>query len=70
MSGISSKSDITELSGRGVGMGAVAEACRNLGGSIDVVSKAGSGTTVCFRFPTGEVVYEGHSALLAANEAA
>jgi len=70
LSGVSSKTDVSEVSGRGVGMGAVAEACQDLGGTIEVTSQAGSGTTMCFKFPVGEVVYEGHSALLAASEAA
>ncbi|HEY3499243.1 MAG TPA: ATP-binding protein [Polyangiaceae bacterium] len=49
--GVTSRTEATEFSGRGVGMSAVQEACRNLGGSIEVVSAAGRGTSVCLRFP-------------------
>lgn len=70
LSGVSSKSDVSEVSGRGVGMAAIAEACEALGGTIDVSSRAGSGTTIRFTFPADEAVYEGHSAVLASCEAA
>jgi two-component system chemotaxis sensor kinase CheA len=46
--GLSTRSDVTETSGRGVGMGAVLAACRALGGRVEVESQPGRGT--CFRF--------------------
>ncbi len=49
--GISSKDETTELSGRGVGMGAVREACSALGGHIDVKTVRGSGTSFRFVIP-------------------
>ncbi len=49
--GVSSRSTATETSGRGIGMGAVREAVRALGGRIDVESVSGSGTTFRFVFP-------------------
>ena len=36
LSGLSSKETVTELSGRGIGMAALADACRPLGGVIDL----------------------------------
>jgi two-component system, chemotaxis family, sensor kinase CheA len=49
--GISSRDEASELSGRGVGMPAVKEACEAMGGVIAFSSEAGRGTTVRFEFP-------------------
>jgi two-component system chemotaxis sensor kinase CheA len=49
--GFSTRSDVTELSGRGVGLAAVAEAVRALSGAISLESDAGSGTRWVFTFP-------------------
>jgi two-component system chemotaxis sensor kinase CheA len=49
--GLSTRDVATDTSGRGIGMAAVREACRALGGEVEVVSEAGAGTTVCCRFP-------------------
>lgn len=62
--GVSSKDTVTELSGRGMGMGAVADACAALGGTTKVKSKRGFGTRVEFAFPKDQAVYEGHAAIL------
>ncbi len=62
--GLSSRDTVTELSGRGMGMGAVAEACQALGGTIEVRSQHGVGTRVQFAFPKDQAVYEGHAAIL------
>ena len=62
--GLSSKDTVTELSGRGMGMGAVAEACEALGGTIAVKSQRGVGTRLEFSFPRNQAVYEGHAAIL------
>lgn len=48
---ISSREDATEVSGRGVGMGAVLAATRRMGGTIDVHSSPGAGTSFVFKFP-------------------
>lgn len=64
MSGLSSKSEVSDVSGRGVGMSAVAETCKELGGNVEVTSETGKGTCFNFRFPMNERVYEGHVALL------
>ncbi|HXT16110.1 MAG TPA: ATP-binding protein [Gemmatimonadaceae bacterium] len=62
--GVSSKTGVTELSGRGVGMAAVRSACESLGGSVEVESRKGEGTRISFVFPNDDTVYEGHSAIL------
>jgi two-component system chemotaxis sensor kinase CheA len=62
--GVSSKASVTELSGRGVGMAAVREACEALGGRVEIASEAGRGTRVTFAFPKDLAVYEGHAAIL------
>jgi two-component system chemotaxis sensor kinase CheA len=49
--GISTASEITGVSGRGVGMDAVRSAIARLGGHVTVVSQAGQGTTVRFTLP-------------------
>jgi two-component system, chemotaxis family, sensor kinase CheA len=62
--GLSSMDTVTELSGRGMGMGAVAEACAALGGTIEVKSQLGTGTRIEFSFPKDQSVYEGHGVIL------
>jgi two-component system chemotaxis sensor kinase CheA len=52
--GLSTRDDATELSGRGVGMGALRSICLKLGGSISVESEVGRGTTVRVRLPRDE----------------
>jgi two-component system chemotaxis sensor kinase CheA len=64
--GLSSMDTITELSGRGIGMGAVAQACEALGGTVEVSSRRGLGTRIEFSFPKNQAVYEGHAAALQA----
>ena len=49
--GISTKERADELSGRGVGMAALAQACAAMGGTIQVESEAGRGTMWRFSFP-------------------
>ena len=49
--GVSTKDEVSEYSGRGVGMGAVREACISLGGKIDINSEPGKGTAISFIFP-------------------
>ncbi len=53
--GMSTKQEVTEYSGRGVGMGAVRYECESRQGRIDVRSEVGAGTTVEFRFPCSEM---------------
>jgi HPt (histidine-containing phosphotransfer) domain-containing protein/CHASE3 domain sensor protein len=48
--GVSSRTAVTEMSGRGVGLPAVLRACQAAGGTAEVTSINGRGTTVTFRF--------------------
>ena len=50
--GFSTARTVTTLSGRGVGMDAVREAARRLGGQALIASEAGCGTTVTLSLPT------------------
>lgn len=49
--GVSTKEEVSTVSGRGVGMGALREATEELGGSIQIKSEPGAGTTFEFHFP-------------------
>jgi signal transduction histidine kinase len=48
--GITTRSEVTETSGRGVGLAALSEVCTSLGGTIDVHSERGCGARFVFRF--------------------
>jgi predicted ATPase/HPt (histidine-containing phosphotransfer) domain-containing protein len=50
--GISTKDAADELSGRGVGMGALKDACSAMKGKVSVESREGGGTTWRFSFPS------------------
>jgi len=55
--GVSTRDEVSELSGRGVGLSAVRAACISMNGRIEVDSSIGMGTTLRFLFPlpgTGE----------------
>jgi two-component system, chemotaxis family, sensor kinase CheA len=49
--GVTTKAEVTSLSGRGVGMAALRQACVDVGGEMDVASTPGHGTCLTFRFP-------------------
>jgi two-component system chemotaxis sensor kinase CheA len=49
--GFTTSDQATELSGRGIGMSALREAARSLGGVVSLSSKIGQGTTLRVRFP-------------------
>ena len=49
--GFSTAQDVTGMSGRGVGMDAVRAAITRIGGSVDVRSLRGAGTTIAFTLP-------------------
>lgn len=53
--GLSTRGVTTEISGRGVGLGAVRAVCRELGGTIRIASQAGRGTRIEFRFASPAV---------------
>jgi chemotaxis protein histidine kinase CheA/CheY-like chemotaxis protein len=48
--GFSTRDDVTEISGRGVGLDVVATRLRSLAGSIDIRSQSGQGMTIELRF--------------------
>lgn len=48
--GVSTRDEVSETSGRGVGLAAIREACERLGGTIDVDTEPGRGTRFSFRF--------------------
>ena len=49
--GVSTATAVTDISGRGVGMGAVKAAVEAVGGNIRIVSRAGHGTTFTLEMP-------------------
>jgi two-component system, chemotaxis family, sensor kinase CheA len=49
--GITTKMTASEISGQGVGMGAIRAACRQMGGTLRVMSEVGQGTQLTFVFP-------------------
>lgn len=51
LNGVSTSEEVTDISGRGVGMGAVASAVYEAGGVLDVDSRPGLGTTVLITVP-------------------
>lgn len=57
--GFSTASQVTDVSGRGVGMDVVRKHVDMLRGGIDVASKRGSGTTVTLRLPLTLAVIDG-----------
>jgi sensor domain CHASE-containing protein/signal transduction histidine kinase/HAMP domain-containing protein len=48
--GLSTRAEVSELSGRGIGLGAVRQACIDAGGEVSVESEPGAGTVFRFRF--------------------
>ncbi len=48
--GLTTKGEISEFSGRGIGMGAVRAICRKMGGSVQITSTEGKGTCLSFRW--------------------
>lgn len=65
LDGISSRDEVSELSGRGVGMGAVRAEVHALGGEIEVHSERGRGTRFTFRLPAARCTHAGQTAALA-----
>ena len=55
-SGLSTAEEITDLSGRGLGIGALKYAVEEAGGSITVTSKLGKGTKIVLLFSEEEIV--------------
>jgi two-component system chemotaxis sensor kinase CheA len=59
--GFSTAEQVTDLSGRGVGMDIVKQAVQGLGGSIGVTTTAGQGTRFRIRLPLTMAILEGLS---------
>jgi two-component system chemotaxis sensor kinase CheA len=57
--GFSTAIQVSDLSGRGVGMDVVRRNIRSLGGSIDVYSRNGQGTTFTIRLPLTLAILDG-----------
>jgi len=53
--GITTAEDVTDLSGRGVGMGALLAATEELGGKLSIDTTVHEGTTLRFSFPVREI---------------
>lgn len=53
--GMSTRDAVSETSGRGVGLAAVAEALHDLGGRVDVSTEPQRGTQFCFSMPCPDV---------------
>ena len=51
MSGFSTKSGVTQVSGRGVGMDVVHTNIRQMKGTLDLMSETGTGTTILIKLP-------------------
>lgn len=58
-SGFSTKEQVTEFSGRGVGMDVVAKNIRNIGGTVNVDSTPGKGMRVTIRIPLTLAIIDG-----------
>jgi two-component system chemotaxis sensor kinase CheA len=52
--GVTTRDDVTHVSGRGVGLAAAKEACDRMGGYVRVDSHRGRGTTFSFHMPVDE----------------
>jgi chemotaxis protein histidine kinase CheA len=50
--GFSTRTEVTETSGRGVGLSALAEVVRGLGGKLQLESEPGQGTCLSLSLPT------------------
>jgi two-component system chemotaxis sensor kinase CheA len=59
--GFSTADTITDVSGRGVGMDVVRKNITSLGGSVDVVSKQGQGSTFTIRLPLTLAIMDGQT---------
>jgi len=59
--GFSTAAEVTEVSGRGVGMDVVKRNIQSLGGSVELSSETGRGTTVLIRLPLTLAILDGMS---------
>jgi two-component system chemotaxis sensor kinase CheA len=59
--GFSTANEVSDVSGRGVGMDVVRKNIKALGGRVDVISVAGQGTTFTIRLPLTLAILDGQS---------
>jgi len=57
--GFSTAEKVTDVSGRGVGMDVVKQSIESLGGSIDIESRRGRGTSITLKLPLTLAIIEG-----------
>jgi two-component system chemotaxis sensor kinase CheA len=57
--GFSTKEKVTELSGRGVGMDVVVKNIQSIGGSLDIDSEEGKGSTMTLKIPLTLAIIDG-----------
>lgn len=57
--GLSTAAEVTDISGRGVGMDVVKKNIIHLGGSVDIQSTVGVGTTITIRLPLTLAILDG-----------
>jgi two-component system chemotaxis sensor kinase CheA len=60
--GVSTATQVTDISGRGVGMGALQAATRSLGGVLELDTNTGRGTSLRMVFPKGSMAPEARPA--------
>ena len=65
--GVSTAVEVTDLSGRGIGLGAVQAATQQLGGRLEIQSARGLGTTLRMTFPKGAMFPESKPPLLSTS---
>ncbi len=53
--GFSTKTEVNDISGRGVGLGAVKSELQKIGGSLKITTKIGVGSTLIFKIPKSEI---------------
>jgi two-component system chemotaxis sensor kinase CheA len=61
MPGFSTAEQVTDVSGRGVGMDVVRRNIQTLGGNIELISELGKGSTICIHLPLTLAILDGQS---------
>jgi len=61
MAGFSTAAELSDISGRGVGMDVVRRNIQSLGGNIEIISELGVGTTIAIHLPLTLAIMDGQS---------
>jgi len=61
MAGFSTAAELSDISGRGVGMDVVRRNIQSLGGNIEIISELGAGTTIAIHLPLTLAIMDGQS---------